>query len=363
MTLSRISEEIQRQSWQPHPLTPAYTPVSQISDRMYPMPGPELGDDSLSTALPPGFFNSYYMPPPTKESHRNYWPTSYSEERPPASTERQERPIPATLPSTQSSRGVFPTSNPPSSNCSYSGLSPSSAYSSDQGPSPTAWPSITECSIEPDPLPPHSNPQALTQTQSQAFTESKPVPPVRVGKDDVYSTISGLASFTILREAAHMPLLLSTMRLLTVTRTSTGTSVGQIRFHNFSTNSIEMMVRDRHTTMSLRHGMLHSRRWGFQCTSIPNKVDTWYWKKDKSTGGAVLEQGKHRHARILARIKGDLLTFAKESLTDETYDEIIVSAVAMAEAARRVGKDKDVLDLASTSGDFTAAAGGRVGED
>lgn len=77
----------------------------------------------------------------------------------------------------------------------------------------------------------------------------------------------------------------------------------------------------------------------------------------------MLEQGKHRHARILARIKGDLLTFAKESLTDETYDEIIVSAVAMAEAARRVGKDKDVLDLASTSGDFTAAAGGRVGED
>lgn len=92
--------------------------------------------------------------------------------------------------------------------------------------------------------------------------------------------------------------------------------VGKIRFHAISTYSMEITVRDKHTT-SLRYGILHSRRWSLQFTSIPNKVEMWYWKKDRPTGGAVLEQGKHRHTRILARIKGDLLTFERRNIRRE----------------------------------------------
>lgn len=54
---------------------------------------------------------------------------------------------------------------------------------------------MADCPIELDPLPPHSNPQALKETQIQAFTDSKSVPPDSLGNDDVYSTISGLSKF------------------------------------------------------------------------------------------------------------------------------------------------------------------------
>ena len=72
----------------------------------------------------------------------------------------------------------------------------------------------------------------------------------------------------------------------------------------------------------------------------------------------MLEDAK-KHGIVLARLKGDMLTFDKGHLTEANYDEIVISAIAMAEAARRAGKSNELVDLAQAVGDF--AAGGAEG--
>lgn len=71
----------------------------------------------------------------------------------------------------------------------------------------------------------------------------------------------------------------------------------------------------------------------------------------------MLEDSKHKPVRVLARMKGDLLTFEQAHLSDAAYDEIVLSAIAMAEAARRAGNGRDVTDLASAIGDFASGSG------
>ena len=62
------------------------------------------------------------------------------------------------------------------------------------------------------------------------------------------------------------------------------------------------------------------------------KQHTWGWSEDSSTvGGAILEDG----AEVLARVKGEVLTFEKAGLDEEVHDEIVLSAVAIVEARRR----------------------------
>lgn len=71
----------------------------------------------------------------------------------------------------------------------------------------------------------------------------------------------------------------------------------------------------------------------------------------------MLEDAK-RHGNVLAKMKGDLLVFVKPRLSQESYDEIVVSAIAMAEAARRHKRKSDIADIAGAIGDFTSADGG-----
>ncbi|KAF7192424.1 hypothetical protein HII31_06456 [Pseudocercospora fuligena] len=216
--------------------------------------------------------------------------------------------------------------------------------------------STISSTIEPDPLPPHSNPQALTQSQSAAFEDSCPIPPVRLGKDEVWDSRSGFAMFLITREAAHMPSFLSTKPLLTVTRLSTNVPMGHIKFHSMLSSDIELTINGRETTIS--HSILHNR-WAFRSTTCPNQDEKWYWSKDKKTGGAKLEDNKKK-GRVLAKMKGDLLTFEAGRMSDSNYEEILLSAVAMAEAARRASKG-NVTDLASSIGELASSAGHHAG--
>ncbi|KAK4493713.1 hypothetical protein PRZ48_014898 [Zasmidium cellare] len=208
--------------------------------------------------------------------------------------------------------------------------------------------------IEPDPLPPHSNPQALTQSQSEAFSTSSPIPPVRIGKEEVWNPQTGFAVFVITREAAHIPNFMSSKPLLTVTRTN-GVPMGTVRFHSLTSNSIDLTVNGRGTSIS-HSGLIHNR-WGFQSTTRPNLDERWYWKKDKITGGAKLEDSK-KGGHTLAKMKGDLLTFESGHLSEASYDEVLLSAVAMAEAARRQKRKSDIADLGSAIGDFASGDGG-----
>jgi predicted membrane chloride channel (bestrophin family) len=73
----------------------------------------------------------------------------------------------------------------------------------------------------------------------------------------------------------------------------------------------------------------------------------------------MLEDAK-RSGNVLARMKGDLLTFVKGRLSQESYEEIVMSAIAMAEAARRQKRKSDIVDIASAIGDFASSDGKHV---
>lgn len=152
-----------------------------------------------------------------------------------------------------------------------------------------------------------------------------------------------------------MPNFMSSKPLLTV-RSINGVQIGNVRFHTITTNNIDLTVNGRFTSIS--HSLIHNR-WGFQSTTRPNMDEKWYWKKDKSTGGAKLE-GSKKNGHTLARMKGDLLTF-ENRLSDASYDEVLLSAIAMAEAARRAKRKGDISDLASAIGDFAHSGGGDGG--
>jgi hypothetical protein len=154
-----------------------------------------------------------------------------------------------------------------------------------------------------------------------------------------------------------MPSFMSTKPRLNIIKTSSGLSMGSIRFHTISSNKIDLIVNGQETSIS-HTGFVHNR-WGFQSTTCPSAAETWYWKKDKETGGAMLEDAK-RSGHVLARMKGDLLTFVKARLSQESYEEIVMSAVAMAEAARRQKRKSDIVDIASAISDLASSDGKHV---
>ncbi|EME41810.1 hypothetical protein DOTSEDRAFT_74018 [Dothistroma septosporum NZE10] len=204
--------------------------------------------------------------------------------------------------------------------------------------------------LTPDPLLPHSNAQALTQTQNIAFQESAARAPVRVGKEDVYDSQTGFALFVITREAAHVPSFLSSKPLITVMRVN-GTTMGTVRFHSITTSSIDLIC-DGHPTRISHSGLLHNG-WGFQPASCPGEKERWRWTSDRATKSAKLVDSK-KDGQVLARMKGDLLTYEEGRLSSESYNEVLLSAIAMAEAARRAKRNGDLVDLGSAIGDFVS---------
>lgn len=206
--------------------------------------------------------------------------------------------------------------------------------------------------VESDVLPPTTRPHVSTPIQSEPRSNSRPIQSVRIGKEEVWNPETGYASFVIAREAAHMPSFLSTKPLVNVTRASDGSTIGTIRFHSVTTSNIDLTINGRSTCLE-HSGVIHNR-WGFQPTTTPNVDEKWYWKKDKDYGGAKLEDAR-KNGTALARMKGDLLTFEFAALNDAICDEILVSALAMVEAARRQSKDGNVTDLGVAIGDFVSS--------
>ena len=345
VTLAQMSRDISRQraSTVPSDMRP-YNPSEIV-----PMPMPEQYHIRSSTNSPRQCGHSNTSVPqsyqyPYSQPTLSY-PFSLSQQASPyyqSSVEHKELPPP------------IPPKHPLLTSFQHPSSPQKSEYSSDS--KSTAL--FSAPSLEPDPLPPHSNPQALTQSQSQAFAASQPRPAVRLDKDEVWSSVTGLAEFRIVREAGRMPSLLSTKPLLTVLKTSTGLSIGQIRFHTITSNQIELTVNGRDTAIS--HSGFWHNRWSFESTTCPNNNETLYWKRDRVAGGAMLGDSKW-NGNVLARLKGDVLGFDKPRLSEEAYDEIVISAIAMAEAARRQKRKSDIADLASAIGDFSNSDGGSGG--
>ncbi|KAM0694429.1 hypothetical protein Q7P36_004784 [Cladosporium allicinum] len=206
--------------------------------------------------------------------------------------------------------------------------------------------------IQPDPLPPHSNPQDLSPTQSRAFAGPMPCTPIRLGKEDVFERNTNMLILSISRKSVHMPSFLSSKPLLTVTRCNTNTLLGTILFHHMSTSDIDLSINGRETRLS--PSRLH-KRWAFQPTSVTdtkNRPSEWYWKRDKLLSRSVILFDSKKRGRTIARIDGSILTFEQAGLGQETLDEIVMTAVTLAEHARRHGKNADVGDLGGNIADL-----------
>lgn len=70
----------------------------------------------------------------------------------------------------------------------------------------------------------------------------------------------------------------------------------------------------------------------------------------------MLENSRHKHGEVLARLEGDQLRFVRPRMREEEVDEVLLSAVAMAEAARRGKKGADLGNLGSAVGDMMGNA-------
>ena len=217
---------------------------------------------------------------------------------------------------------------------------PSSPHDSVHSTTASASPSSRPKSqpLEPDPLPPHSNPQALTTAQSAAFTSSTPLPSLNLGPDEIWSSANGLAEFRIIREAAHLPRKLSSKPLLTVTRTSDGQSIGSVKFHTFHSHTIELTLHPSGRKTEMSHSGFVHNRWGWTTLASNNDWERWYWKLPHGESGAatvVLETAKHKHGDVIARLEGERLAFVRGRLREGGYEEVVLSAVAVLEAGRR----------------------------
>lgn len=192
---------------------------------------------------------------------------------------------------------------------------------------PPSPPSSESSPVGPDPLPPHSQSQSLTSTQRDAFNGPPVAPPVHLGKDEIYSSSTGLALYVVAREAKHMPSFMSSKPLLTIQRTSDNTTMGTLRFHSLTSSAVEVECNGKPTR--IESDGLFSARWRFASTICQGSR---FWKKNKSTGGYKLKDSKKR---VLATVEGDLLCFETTRIEDHEMDENVLTAFAVAEARRR----------------------------
>ncbi|KAK5130986.1 hypothetical protein LTR08_001398 [Meristemomyces frigidus] len=251
--------------------------------------------------------------------------------------------------SAESAPSLYPPLSPHSQTISRSPIEPDqpSPYLRTESRSPTGPASLSPHSqtdpSSPSRSPAALSPQALTQPQSPTSLPSQPKGPFHITANEIYSAATGFTQYTITRESNYMPAFLSTKPVLTIRRASDSQLIGQLRFHSLKSRSIQMTVNGRReTSLSRPRGSPRERLWEFcPASAASHNGETWYWRKDSGNpDGTVLQRGSNHKSFsvVLARMDGDVLTFETEDLSEAAYDEAVLSAVAVAEAARRAGR-------------------------
>jgi len=120
-----------------------------------------------------------------------------------------------------------------------------------------------------------------------------------------------------------------------------------------TTSDIELTINGREVVLSTA-GFL-SNKWTFQPSNTPNASAAWYWQKDKAIKGALMLTDAKKHGHVLARIQKDILRFEKAGLSAAMIEEITMTAITLAEHARRQSKSGEVTDLANSIADAGAA--------
>jgi hypothetical protein len=200
---------------------------------------------------------------------------------------------------------------------------------------------------QPDRVLSREEPQDLPETKSLADTGIPLYPPMRMKRAGLLDPTTRSPVFTITREAVHMPSLFSSKPLLTVMRNNTETALGTIRFHHMTTRSIQLNINNRETVLTCSHRLKH---WSFESLSLPDYLTkSWFWRRDTSLPRSVILVNSKNS--IFARIDGFMLIFEEAGISDETADEFVMTAVALAEHARRRSWNAD-MNLGQSIGDL-----------
>ena len=152
---------------------------------------------------------------------------------------------------------------------------------------------------------------------------------------EVRSAASNTTIFGIVKGAAQGSI--SKRSLVTIIRPSTGQVMGSVRFKSFE-SSIDIMTNGRETR--LKEDGIINFRYSFPPSSLQNV--TWFWAESK--GGELKLTDAKNSGQTLATISRSILVVEQHlGLSEAVVDEIVVSALAIAEKKRRSGKDAEVV--------------------
>lgn len=202
---------------------------------------------------------------------------------------------------------------------------------------------------QPPALPPSEKPQGLFEEHHDYI----PLASLRLAKSEVIDCETQSPLFTITTKAERTLCLFPFgSPALTITHIRTNRALGSIRFPKPSKSTIPLGINGRGTLLEHASDKPH---WELKSTSTfdrRRKPTTLLWKRDERLPRTVVLVNVAETRTILARIDGDLLVFEDEDLSFESINEILVSAVALAEYARRRLGDEEVSDLGQRIGDI-----------
>ena len=176
----------------------------------------------------------------------------------------------------------------------------------------------------------------------------------RLDRSGVFDCKTGLPIFTISTKEGHILCLPFGKSTLTVTQSDTNAAIGSINVSKLNASIIILSINGRSTL--LQHPPEHPR-WELKSTSLSGRKrqrTTLFWKRDEHILHTVVLVDAKNTGDILARIDGDMLVFENTGLRNETVNEVVVSAIALAEHARKRTGDSSINNLSRSIGDIAA---------
>jgi hypothetical protein len=194
--------------------------------------------------------------------------------------------------------------------------------------------------------------QTLSNTNEPRNADHIPCEPVRLDRSGVLDNKTQLPVFNITVETAHATCFGRGNTVLSVTHSTTKALLGTVRLPKPITAICRLSINGCDTALMCSRLQQH---WKFKATSLDDhkwKRISWYWKRDRPSDRSFALVDAKQNGSILARIDRDMLVFEQVGLSNKALGDIIVSAVALAELARRNAGNSDVNDLGQSIGDI-----------
>lgn len=158
-------------------------------------------------------------------------------------------------------------------------------------------------------------------------------------EEEVRNLSNNQVIVTINRESSiGLPRFLSSKSSVTISRPD-GFVLGTLKFHE-TTSAMDFSVNGRES--KLKNDGSFSEKWAWrpmfeQISPAHSEADKWYWKLKKGSG--TLED-KRKDGHVIARIEEGILTLERP-LNTAAFEEVLVTAIAVKDRARRDKKNKD----------------------